>query len=101
MSKTRSTPNLSRRGLLKGAGLAISFSAAQAAEAEARACAAAGVALLMGTTGLGPPAQGALQEAALSIPVLIAANTSLGVALLEELAATACAPAGGSAAPTR
>jgi 4-hydroxy-tetrahydrodipicolinate reductase len=70
---------------LKGAGLAICFSAAQAAASEARACAAAGVSLLMGTTGLDAPAQAALKEAADSIAVLVAANTSLGVALLQEL----------------
>ncbi|HLQ12995.1 MAG TPA: 4-hydroxy-tetrahydrodipicolinate reductase [Steroidobacteraceae bacterium] len=76
---------------LKDAGLALSFSAAQTAGTEASACAAAGVPLLMGTSGLVPPAQGALQEAARSIPVLIAANTSLGVALLEELVRRAAA----------
>jgi 4-hydroxy-tetrahydrodipicolinate reductase len=70
---------------LKGAGLAISFSAAEAAGSETKACAASGVPLLMGTTGLDPAAKGLLQEAARSIPVLIAANTSLGVALLQEL----------------
>jgi 4-hydroxy-tetrahydrodipicolinate reductase len=78
-------------GALRGAGLAISFSAAEAAGAEALACAAAGVPLLMGTTGLGPAAKAALEQAARSIPVLVAANTSMGVTLLEELVRWAAA----------
>lgn len=76
---------------LRGAGLAISFSSAQAAGAEALACAAAGVPLLMGTTGLKPEARTALEQAARSIPVLVAANTSVGVTLLEELVRWAAA----------
>jgi 4-hydroxy-tetrahydrodipicolinate reductase len=78
-------------GALRGAGLAISFSTAEAAAAEAQACAAAGVPLLMGTTGLGPEAQAVLRQVAQSIPVLVAANTSLGVTLLEELVRWAAA----------
>jgi 4-hydroxy-tetrahydrodipicolinate reductase len=76
---------------LHGAGLAISFSTAQAAAAQAQACAAAGVPLLMGTSGLGPAALAALDQAAQSIPLLVAANTSLGVTLLEELVRWAAA----------
>jgi 4-hydroxy-tetrahydrodipicolinate reductase len=76
---------------LNGARLAISFSSAQAAGTEALACAAAGVPLLMGTTGLEAQAQAALKEAARSIPVLVAANTSLGVTVLEELVRRAAA----------
>ena len=78
-------------GALRGAGLAISYSAAVAAGPEALACAAAGVPLLMGTTGLGPEARAALEQAARSIPLLVAANTSLGVTLLEELVRWAAA----------
>jgi 4-hydroxy-tetrahydrodipicolinate reductase len=78
-------------GALRGAGLAISFSAAEVAGAQALACAAASVPLLMGTTGLGPAARAALEQAAQSIPVLVAANTSLGVTLLEELVRWAAA----------
>ncbi len=78
-------------GVLRGAGLAISFSSAQAAPAQALACAAAGVPLLMGTTGLTAEARAALDQAARSIPVLAAANTSLGVTLLEELVRWAAA----------
>src|SRR5882672_6400346 len=78
-------------GALRGAGLAISFSTAEAAGPQALACAAASVPLLMGTTGLGPAATAALAQAARSIPVLVAANTSLGMTLLEELVRWAAA----------
>ena len=49
------------------------------------ACAAQGVAALVGTTGLGPEVEAAADRAARAVPVLIAANTSLGVTLLIEL----------------
>jgi 4-hydroxy-tetrahydrodipicolinate reductase len=70
---------------LKGAGLALDFSSAAASAAQARACAAAAVPLLLGTTGLGPEMPSILQQAARRIPLLVAANTSRGVALLLEL----------------
>ena len=76
---------------LRGAGLAIAFSAAGAAPEQLRACAAAGVPLLLGTTGVGPELGPEVQRAAARIPVLVSANTSLAVTLLQELVRQAAA----------
>jgi 4-hydroxy-tetrahydrodipicolinate reductase len=70
---------------LRGAGLVIDFSHAAAAPSHVRAAAEAGVPMLLGTTGLAPEMQGLLQQAAARIPLLVAANTSLGVNLLLQL----------------
>ena len=74
---------------LKGATVAIDFSIAAAIGIHARACASAGVPLLVGTTGLDEAAQQALRLAAERIAVLVAPNTSIGVGVLAELAASA------------
>ncbi len=79
---------------LNGAGLAIDFSTAGAAAAHVRACAAAGVPLLIGTTGLGRDIPSLIAEAARSIPVMAAANTSVAVAVLQDLVRTAAARLG-------
>ena len=63
----------------------IDFSSAAAVAATAEACAAAGVALLVGTTGLDERARQQLDAAAEKIPVLVAANTSLALNVLLEL----------------
>lgn len=72
---------------LKGqeAAVAVDFSAPDAVAAHAQACAAVGVPLLVGTTALQSDALAALGEAARSIPVLLAPNTSIGVGVLAEL----------------
>jgi 4-hydroxy-tetrahydrodipicolinate reductase len=70
---------------LRGAGLVIDFSNAMAAAANVRAAAEARVPMLLGTTGLAPEMHGLLQQAAARIPLLVAANTSLGVNLLLQL----------------
>lgn len=72
-------------GALRGAGLALDFSDAAASAAQVRACAEAAVPLLLGTTGLGPEMPAILAQAAQRVPLLVAANTSRGVALLLEL----------------
>ena len=79
---------------LQGAGLAIDFSTAAAATGNIRACMAARVPLLIGTTGLGPDVSTLIAEAARSIPVMAAANTSVAVALLHDLVRTAAARLG-------
>jgi len=71
--------------LLAGADLVIDFSSAGAAAAHLAACAAARVALLLGTTGLAPELSAPLAAAAEVIPLLVAPNTSPGVNLLLEL----------------
>lgn len=70
---------------LAGCDVAVDFSLPVAAAGHARACAAAGVPLVMGTTGLGAAEVAALDEAAQSVPVLYGRNMSLGVNLLTEL----------------
>ena len=71
---------------LAAADVVVDFSQPHATRANLAACRAARRALLIGTTGL--PAElteAELDAAAREIPVLIAPNTSLGIALLVEL----------------
>ncbi|NNM62134.1 MAG: 4-hydroxy-tetrahydrodipicolinate reductase [Steroidobacteraceae bacterium] len=70
---------------LRTATVAIDFSLPLAVGAHAAACAQARVPLVVGATGLEAEALAALREAARKIPVLIAPNMSIGVALLERL----------------
>lgn len=70
---------------LEGAGLVLDFSAADPAAAHVEQCAAAGIPLLLGTTGLGPEVERAVEVAARRIPVLVAPNTSLGASVLMGL----------------
>ena len=74
---------------LEGATVAMDFGTASAVGAHAQACAAAGVPLLVGATGLDEAARQALRVAAERIAVLIAPNTSVGVGALRELVASA------------
>jgi 4-hydroxy-tetrahydrodipicolinate reductase len=71
--------------LLDGADLVIDFSQPAAAAANLAACVAARVPLLLGTTGLPPELAAPLAAAAEHIPLLVAANTSIGVTLLLRL----------------
>ena len=63
----------------------VDFSAPAALQASLDRAVSAGVPILIGTTGLEEPADRQIADAAAQIPVLRAANTSLGVALLAEL----------------
>jgi 4-hydroxy-tetrahydrodipicolinate reductase len=74
---------------LEGASVAVDFSTAHAVAAHARACLGARVPLVVGATGMDASTQSELKAAALEIAVLIAPNTSLGVAVLHELVAAA------------
>jgi 4-hydroxy-tetrahydrodipicolinate reductase len=74
---------------LKGGEVAVDFSLGPAVIEHARVCAEAGVPLLVGTTGFDAEGRAALDRAAQAIPVLIAPNTSVGVAVMSELLATA------------
>ena len=74
---------------LKGAEVALDFSLGSAVIEHAGACVEAGVPLLVGATGFGAEVRTALNRAAQTIPVLIAPNTSVGVAVMSELLATA------------
>ncbi len=72
----------------------IDFSAPAALAAHLDAARAAGIGVVIGTTGLGPDHEAALAAAAKAIPVLQAANMSLGVNLLAHLVREAAARLG-------
>lgn len=74
---------------LQGAEVAIDFSQPQATATHLAACRAAGVALVLGTTGYPETLEAEFTAAARDIPLLVAPNTSLGVTLLLELVRTA------------
>lgn len=74
---------------LAGADVAIDFSHPQVTATHLAACRTAGTPLLIGTTGLADRLEADLAAAARDIPLLVAANTSLGVTLLIELVRTA------------
>jgi 4-hydroxy-tetrahydrodipicolinate reductase len=63
----------------------VDFSAPEALAASLERSVRAGVPILIGTTGLDDLASRRIAEASRSVPVLRASNTSLSVALLEEL----------------
>lgn len=79
---------------LRGAQLLIDFSHAAAADAHIDSARAARVPLFLGTTGLGDATRARAVQAASDIPVLVAANTSVGVALLVDLVRRAAAALG-------
>jgi 4-hydroxy-tetrahydrodipicolinate reductase len=76
---------------LAGADVALDFSLAPAVVVHAEACAAAGVGLLIGATGLDAEALVQIERAAHRIPIVLAPNTSVGVNLMAKLAALAAA----------
>lgn len=63
----------------------IDFTTPAATAAQAQRCAEQGKSLVVGTTGLEAEHHDALAAAARSVPVVVAANFSLGVALLAAL----------------
>ncbi|HEV8695294.1 MAG TPA: 4-hydroxy-tetrahydrodipicolinate reductase [Lysobacter sp.] len=71
--------------------VAIDFSLSEGFDGILAACQSRGAALVSGTTGLSDPQRAALQSASEQIPVLWAANFSLGVAVLSELVERAAA----------
>jgi 4-hydroxy-tetrahydrodipicolinate reductase len=70
---------------LAAADVAIDFSRGEATHGHLMACQAARTPLLLGTTGWPAELAAPLAAAAREIPLLVAPNTSLGVALLAEL----------------
>ena len=63
----------------------VDFSAPEALPQSIERAVEAKLPLVVGTTGLGPEAERLCADAAKSIPLLVSANTSLGVALLADL----------------
>jgi 4-hydroxy-tetrahydrodipicolinate reductase len=82
--------------VLNAGCVALDFSLGDAVAAHARACAQTGAPLLVGTTGFDAAARAQLERAAQVIPVLIAPNTSVGVAVLSKLVAVATFSLGSS-----
>jgi 4-hydroxy-tetrahydrodipicolinate reductase len=74
---------------LKGASVAADFSTGDCVAAHAGACAAAGIPLLIGATGFDLASREAVVRVARVIPVLIAANTSVGVSVVRQLVSMA------------
>jgi len=81
---------------IRGASVAVDFSAGAGVAAHARISASAGVPLLVGATGFDRAARGVLEQAAQRIPVLIAPNTSVGVTLVAKLVSLATSGLGPS-----
>lgn len=68
-----------------GGDVLVDFSAPAALQSSLSRAVEAGIPILVGTTGLGPAADGQIAHAATRIAVLRAPNTSIGVALLSDL----------------
>jgi 4-hydroxy-tetrahydrodipicolinate reductase len=81
---------------VQGASVALDFSLGSAVALHAQVCAKASVPLLVGATGFDGPAQAELRRASKSVAVLIAPNTGVGVAVLNQLAAEATRALGGA-----
>ena len=76
---------------LAGADVAVDFSNSSVTRSNLAACRAVRKPLLIGTTGFASELASEFDAAARDIPLLVAPNTSLGVALLTELVRTAAA----------
>jgi 4-hydroxy-tetrahydrodipicolinate reductase len=74
----------------------VDFSLATATDNNLRQCLEHGVPLVIGTTGLSEETESLLFEAAEQIPIVHAANFSVGVTLLQRLAALAARALGNS-----
>ncbi len=80
---------------LRAATVAIDFSLPQGLADRTRACLDRGVPLLVGTTGIDRETRALLETAGREIPILIAANTSVGVAVLTHVLGQAARALGG------
>lgn len=72
----------------------VDFSLPNATDARIRACVEQGIPLIIGTTGLSEEDNELLAEAGQSIPIVYAANFSVGITLLLQLAGVAAAALG-------
>jgi 4-hydroxy-tetrahydrodipicolinate reductase len=70
---------------IAAANVLIDFTVPAATVAHAKVCADKGVSMVIGTTGLDPEQSKAIHEAAKKVPILWAANMSLGVNILLAL----------------
>lgn len=70
---------------LRNARVAVDFTLPSATQANVAAAAAQGVAMVIGTTGLGPDQAAALRSGAERIPIVYARNMSIGMAVFKDL----------------
>jgi 4-hydroxy-tetrahydrodipicolinate reductase len=84
-----STPGQDLERALSAGEVVLDFSRGDAAEAHIAACRRARRPLLLGTTGHPPTLERVLAEAGRDIALLVAPNTSVGIAVLLELASRA------------
>lgn len=73
----------------RAGSVVIDFSLPEATQHNVEICRAAGVPLVLGTTGVGPDALDAMREASKEIPIVFAANFSAGVTMMIHLSALA------------
>lgn len=76
------------------ADVAIDFSSPEGTRRFVVACVERGLPIVIGTTGLGARARALIVEASRKVPIMVAPNLSIGVALLTRLAAEAAAALG-------
>ncbi|MGQ0660602.1 4-hydroxy-tetrahydrodipicolinate reductase [Sphingosinicella sp.] len=81
-------------GAARESDVLIDFSTPAALDANLDAARAAGIGIVIGTTGLGPEHEAAIARAAEAVPVLQAANMSLGVNIVVHLVREAAARLG-------
>jgi 4-hydroxy-tetrahydrodipicolinate reductase len=74
---------------LAGADVLIDFTRPEGTLAHVRACRTAGKAMVIGTTGFSAAQRGEIEQAASSVPIVMAANFAVGVNALFKLAGTA------------
>ena len=72
--------------MIAGTDVVVDFTLPDVAVEAARLAAQAGAAIIAGTTGLSPAQEAEYEKAARHVPVVRAANTSVGVTLLITLA---------------
>ena len=76
---------------LKDAQVAVDFTLPGATEGNVAAAAARGVAMVVGTTGLGAAQTAALETGAQSVPIVYARNMSVGMAVFRDIVSRAAA----------
>ena len=81
-------------GRVSACDVIVDFSAPDALAANLAAAEAAGIPILIGTTGLGEEHFAMIEDTAQSVPVLQTGNTSVGVTLLAHLVREAAAKLG-------
>ncbi|MCC7547680.1 MAG: 4-hydroxy-tetrahydrodipicolinate reductase [Burkholderiales bacterium] len=74
---------------LRGAHVLIDFTRPEGTMRHLELCAAAGVKMVIGTTGLNPEQRGRIVDAASGLAIMLAPNMSVGVTLMLDLLQTA------------